>query len=305
MTLRHVSREFRDVPLGLIDPPRLASRATMDETGLDELTASIAANGVISPLSVGKVGPRFEIIAGHRRSLAARRAGLVTVPCVIYETVDSGHEAIKFAENRHREDLNPAEEAIWFSELLDRDCGGDVDRLCEQLNIKRSYAESRLLLFQGDRDVFTALQESKIGIGVAQELNRCTDDGYRRMLLHQAIVGGATKTVVSGWIIDWQRQERYRTGQADPAAAAAPPPASPDLDFFKCYICHGRNDVHTMRPLNVHGYCIPATLDKALEQYARRGDALLYPRTIDQARELIADLLASFPDLVTVRSDHP
>jgi ParB/RepB/Spo0J family partition protein len=298
MTFRDVPRTFADVPVGLIDEPRLASRAIMDDTGLDELATNVARNGIISPLSVGRIGDRFEVVAGHRRLLAARRAGLVAVPCIVYASIDSAHEALKFAENRYREDLNPADEAIWFSELLERDCGGDVDRLCEQLGVKRTYAEQRLLLFQGDRQVFEALQLSKIGIGVAHELNKCTEEPHRRMLLHQAIVGGATRAVVTGWIADWERMQRYVTGASSPPSDAAPVVHSPDLDFFQCYVCKGREDIHAMRPINVHSYCIPATLNKALEQYARRGDVLLYPRTDDEARDLIADLIARFPSLV-------
>lgn len=299
MTLRDAPREFRDIPVGLIDPPRLASRATMDETGMDDLAANVSRNGIISPLSVGRVADRYEVVAGHRRLMAARRAGLVAVPCVVYESVDAAHEAIKFAENRYREDLNPAEEAIWFSELLERDCAGDVDRLCELLGVKRGYAESRLLLFQGDRAIFDALQSGKIGIGVAQELNKCSEDPHRRMLLHQAIVGGATRAVVTGWIADWERAQRYATGAPAPSSDQAPVLAPADLDFFKCYVCRGRDDVHAMRPINVHSYCIPATLDRALDQYARRGDALLYPRTDDEARILIGDLMTRFPSLLT------
>jgi ParB/RepB/Spo0J family partition protein len=298
MTFRDVPREFRDVPVGVIDEPRLASRAIMDETGLDELSANVARNGIISPLSVGRVGDRFEVVAGHRRLLASRRAGLVAVPCIVYASIDAAMEAIKFAENRYREDLNPADEAIWFSELLERDCGGDVDRLCEQLGVKRSYAEQRLLLFQGDRRVFEALQRSEIGIGIAHELNKCTEEPHRRMLLHQAIVGGATRAVVTGWINEWQRMQRYATGASSPAPDQAPAVAAADLDFFQCYVCRGRADIHAMRPINVHSYCVPATLDKALDQYARRGDVLLYPRTDDEARDLIADLVTRFPSLV-------
>lgn len=298
MTLRDAPREFRDVPLGLIDDPRLPSRAQMDEDQLEELARDIARNGVISPLSVGRVGERFEVVAGHRRTMAARRAGLAAVPCVVYQSVNAAHEAIKFAENKYREDLNPADEAIWFHELLDRDCGGDVDQLCKQLGIKRSYAESRLLLFQGDRAIFDALQADKIGIGVAQELNRCTDEAHRRMLLHQAIVGGATKAVVNAWLTDWQRQQQYQSGQPAPSSEPSAAVMPAELDYFKCYVCRDNSNIHAMRPINVHTYCLPATLDKALEQYARRGEALMYPRTVDEARDLVADLLARFPTLV-------
>lgn len=300
MTLRNARREFLEVPLAAIDVPALPSRSAMDEEKLEELARDIQRNGVISPLSLGRRGDRFEVVAGHRRSLAARRAGLVAVPAVVYESVETAHEAIKFAENKHREDLNPADEAIWFSELLERDCGGDVDRLCEQLGIKRTYAESRLCLFAGDQQVFEALQTGKIGIGVAHELNRCTDERYRRYLLHQAITGGATKAVVSGWILDWQKSERLTSGAPAPASSGEALAPIAESNYFRCYACKGTDRVETMRPINVHGHCQLATLDRALEQYERRGEALLFPRTPDEATALIAELLDRFPSLVPV-----
>lgn len=298
MTLRATRREFREIPLGLIDDPKLPSRSTMDEQKLDELVTSIAQLGLMQPISVGRVGDRYEVIAGHRRTMASKRAGLVAVPCVVYDSVDAAHEALKFAENRYREDLNPAEEAIYFNELLERDCGGDVDKLCEQLGAKRVYVEGRLNLFLGDGKVFEALQDGKIGIGVAQEINRCTDESYRRYLLNQAIVGGATRAVVSGWILDWQKQERLNAGAPAPSSSSAPLAAIPETNFFRCYVCKGTELIHTMQPVNIHAHCQLATLDKALEQFARRGEQLLYPRTTDEARALVQDLLDRFPDLV-------
>lgn len=302
MSLRDAPREFKDVPVGLIDAPALPSRELMDEVKLDELTRSIAAHGVISPLSVGRRGDRFEVVAGHRRLMASKAAGLVVVPCVVYASVGAAHEAIKFAENYYREDVNPADEAIWFSELLERDCGGDVDQLCAQLAIKRSYAEGRLLLFQGDREVFAALQAGKIGIGIAHELNRCTDEPHRRYLLDVVIKGGATKAVVTGYIQQWETQQRYASGAPAPASGAATLAAVQTSNYFTCYACRGTDAVESMRPINVHTHCQLAILDKALEQYQRRGDALLWPRTVDEARALASRLIEHFPDLVPV---HP
>lgn len=298
MSLRDARREYREIPIAAIDPPRLASRATMDEAQLEELARDIARNGVISPLSVGRVGDRYEVVAGHRRLMAASRARLAAVPCVVYASVDAAHEAIKFAENKYREDLNPADEALWFTELLERDCGGDVDRLCEQLGIKRSYAENRLLLLTGDEQIFEAVQRGAIGVGVAQQLNRCTDEGHRRMLLRSAIDGGATQALVSGWILDWQKAQRYLEGAPAPGQGAAPLAPLPQTNYFTCYVCKGTEHVETMRPINIHGHCALAILDKALEQYGRRGDQLLAPRTVDEARSLIAQLLEQFPDLL-------
>lgn len=260
-----------DVPLGLIDAPALPARLAMDETKLDELTANVRVNGILQRLILARVGERFEVIAGHRRFMAAGRAGLVCVPADVYADKTEALEAAKYAENRFREEMSAAEEASYFSELLERDCGGDIDRLCAQLGEKRSYVEGRVLLYQGDPLVLQRLAERAIAIGIAQELNKVSDQTYRRYLLHQAIVGGATQAVVRGWIMAWQQEQRQASGAPAPASAAAPMGPVPETHFFRCAICLEENDPHTMLPINVHSSCKHAILDKLLKAY--RGDA--------------------------------
>lgn len=271
MTTPVAERELKEIPLGLIDSPVLPSRSTMDEVALDELAASIRRHGLLQPMVVGRVGDRFEVIAGHRRFLACGRAGLVVAPAIVYASVDAAKEGLKYAENRFREELSPADEAIWFSELLERDCGGDVDQLCAQLHEKRSYVENRLALLAGDPQVFEALQQGKIKVGVAQQLNRCTHAEYRRWLLHQAIVGGATVAVVVGWITDWQRQHAVSNGAATPTPAPDAAVPIDESNFFRCEVCGETTDVHVMRPVNIHQHCKKAILDPLLKSY--RGEA--------------------------------
>jgi ParB family chromosome partitioning protein len=267
VNLRDVPREFKELPLGLIDEPVLPSRSSMDETAMDELTASIRIDGLQQPMVVARVADRYEVIAGHRRRLACGRAGLVAAPCIIYPSKDAALVAVQFWENYGREELNAADEALWFSELLERDCGADVDVLCERLRKKRSYVEGRLLLFSGDKLVFEQLQAGKIPIGVAQELNRCSNERYRRYLLDSAIRGGATITVVKGWIQDWQRSEQYTP--ASPAAATdAPAPASlPAANPFTCECCGGTDNAHLIVWIPFHQHCKLAILDKVLAAY--------------------------------------
>lgn len=271
MNLRDVAREFKSVPLGLIDEPALPSRSTMDEQKLDELTTDIRAKGVLVPLNLARVGDRYQVVAGHRRWWAARRAGLSAVPAVIYPSLEAALEGVKYSENRYREELNPADEALWFSELLERDCGGDVDKLAEQLGEKRSYLEGRLLLFQGDELVFEALRKGEIKIGVASELNKCSQQTYRRYLLHQATIGGATVSVVRGWVQEWQNTQRAIEGLAPAASEPASIAPVPQTDFFRCVVCGETTDVYLMVPVNVHRHCKLAILDKLLATY--HGDA--------------------------------
>lgn len=273
MTIAATKRVFRELPIGLIDPPELAARSAMDDTKLDELAADMRLKGVLEPLGVAVIGDRYEVIYGHRRRVAAERAGLVTVPCIVYPSKSAYLEGFKYSENRFREELSPADEAILFHDLLERDCGGDVDKLCAQLGEKRSYVENRLLLFAGDPEVFDALQRGKIAIGVAHQLNRCTDEPIRRSFLRNAVQGGATVAIVAGWILDWRKVH-----DATPPSAAAPagepsPAPVPESDVFRCTICGKNHHPHLLKYLPVHDYCKLAILDPLLETY-RGGDPL-------------------------------
>lgn len=289
MTLTATQREFREIPLGLLDPPRLPSRVGMDEESLDELARDIRLKGLIVPLIVAQSDQRcaehapldrragerscalcrfrYEIVAGHRRSLAAQRAGLVAVMCCVYPSYDVALTAVQYSENRFRTDLSPAEEAILFSDLLERDCAGDVDRLCELLGERRAYVEARLNLFGGCKEVFTALLESKISLGVAQQLNKCSDDTMRRYFLDAAVRGGATVAVVAGWVQQWGLDTGARPlapGGGTAAIASAP---VVETNYFTCAVCRGTDHVHTMQPVNVHSHCKLAVLDKLLATY--------------------------------------
>jgi ParB family chromosome partitioning protein len=92
----------------------------MDETSLEELAASIKAQGLMQPILVRPVAAeRYEIIAGERRWRAARLAGLGEVPIVVREVSDQAALAMALIENIQRENLNPLEEAQGVQRLVD------------------------------------------------------------------------------------------------------------------------------------------------------------------------------------------
>jgi ParB family chromosome partitioning protein len=112
-----------ELDIDRLSPNDLQPRTHMDEAQLEELAASIRANGIIQPIVVRQTGDGFRIIAGERRWRAARKAGLARVPVVV-KTVDGGdaqRRVLEMAliENIQRADLNPIEEAHAYRRLLD------------------------------------------------------------------------------------------------------------------------------------------------------------------------------------------
>jgi ParB family chromosome partitioning protein len=108
------------LPIGNLQPGKYQPRTRMDPGSLEDLAASIKAQGLIQPISVRPVANgRYEIIAGERRWRASQIAGLIAVPVLIREIPDEAALAMSLIENIQREDLNPLEEAAGLQRLID------------------------------------------------------------------------------------------------------------------------------------------------------------------------------------------
>ncbi|MGH8681335.1 MAG: ParB/RepB/Spo0J family partition protein [Burkholderiales bacterium] len=107
------------VDVDRIQPGRYQPRTRMDAESLNELAASIRAQGLIQPILVRPTGAdRYELIAGERRWRAARIAGLAEVPVIVRDVPDRAALAMSLIENIQREDLNPLEEAQGVQRLV-------------------------------------------------------------------------------------------------------------------------------------------------------------------------------------------
>lgn len=266
--------ESRDVPLQLIDDPALPSRAEMDEGKLEELVSSLRQVGMIEPVILAARGDRYEVVAGHRRTVAARLAGLPVVPARVYPADHPSLRVIQAHENGRREDVNPVDEAIWFAELLERDCGGDVERLAGLVGERLSYVLNRLELLELDEGTRDALRAGKIAIGVARELRKVTDPSYRRYYLEHAVKGGATVSVVCAWVTEWLNLQAATAGHpAQPVAEAVIVPVEPH-NPLRCYICEKVDPRFIPEQIPVHTHCRLAILDALLANVGTKaGDA--------------------------------
>lgn len=111
---------LRELRVDQLKPGKYQPRSHMDEAALNELAASIKAQGVIQPiLSRELTDGSFEIIAGERRWRAAQLAGLNLVPVLVRKVEDNAALAMALIENIQRENLNPLEEAVGIQRLID------------------------------------------------------------------------------------------------------------------------------------------------------------------------------------------
>lgn len=111
---------LRELKVDQLRPGKYQPRSHMDEAALNELAASIKAQGVIQPILARELaGGGYEIIAGERRWRAAQIAGLHLVPVLVRKVEDNAALAMALIENIQRENLNPLEEAVGIQRLID------------------------------------------------------------------------------------------------------------------------------------------------------------------------------------------
>ena len=114
---------LRQLPVELLQRGQYQPRVDMRQDSLDDLAASIKAQGVVQPIVARPISgkgseQRYEIVAGERRWRAAQLAGLAEIPAVIREIPDEAAIAMALIENIQRENLNPLEEARALDRLI-------------------------------------------------------------------------------------------------------------------------------------------------------------------------------------------
>ena len=158
--------------LSEIIPNRHQPRKNFDKENLEDLSNSIKERGVIQPIIVRKSSSensKYEIIAGERRWLAARKAGLHDIPVVVTEADDLKSLEFAIVENVQRHDLNPLEEAQGYKRLID-EFSYDQEKVSKFIGKSRSYITNSLRLLNLPELVLKYVEEKKISAGHAKIL---------------------------------------------------------------------------------------------------------------------------------------
>jgi ParB family chromosome partitioning protein len=153
-----------------LQPGKYQPRTHMDQDSLNELAASIKAQGVMQPILVRPVdGGRYEIIAGERRWRASQLAGLHEVPVLVREIPDDAALAMSLIENIQRENLNPLEEAMGIQRLID-EFGMTHQQAADSVGRSRPAASNLLRLLHLAKPVQELLMSGQIDMGHARAL---------------------------------------------------------------------------------------------------------------------------------------
>lgn len=164
--------ELRHLPIEWIQPGQYQPRKDIQPEALEELAASIKAQGLMQPIVVrplASADDRFEIIAGERRWRACQLAQLDTVPALIRDVADDAAIAMALIENIQREDLNPMEEAAALHRLQHEFELTQME-VAEAVGKNRATVANLLRLMNLNEDVKRLLEHGDIEMGHARAL---------------------------------------------------------------------------------------------------------------------------------------
>ncbi len=150
-------------------------RKVFDPEKLDELTRSVKEYGVIQPIIVKKSIKGYEIIAGERRSLAAKKAGLETVPAIVRDFTDDEMMSIAILENIQRENLNIIEEAMAYKNMIST-MHLTQEELANKIGKSRSHVTNILGILSLPKKVQDMVLSDEISMGHARCLSKLNDE---------------------------------------------------------------------------------------------------------------------------------
>jgi ParB family chromosome partitioning protein len=164
------NQKIVEINIDLIDPNPFQPRKFFDDDELVELAETIEKHGLIQPIAVRKVGDRYQIISGERRTRASKLANCQTIKAQVYENLDDKTMSEwALIENIQRVDLNPIEVAQSYQQLIDNH-NYTHDDLAKTVGKSRSAITNALRLLKLPNQVQAWIQEGKLAGGAARAL---------------------------------------------------------------------------------------------------------------------------------------
>jgi ParB family transcriptional regulator, chromosome partitioning protein len=206
--------ELRMLPIQQIQPGKYQPRRHWNDEALDELAASIKAQGLIQPVVVREIGKNsYELIAGERRWRAAQRAQLAEMPALVRNVPEAAVPAMALIENIQRQDLTPLEEADALKRLID-DFDLTHQQAADAVGRSRAAVSNLLRLTELPASIKKLLDEGKLEMGHARCLLTLPERDAESLALEAAR---------NGWSVRELEEAARRAQQAPKGKAKSAP----------------------------------------------------------------------------------
>jgi ParB family chromosome partitioning protein len=220
------SRErVQKVPLDKIRPSAFQPRKQFSDESLRELADSIREQGIVQPLIVRPRGDAFELIAGERRWRAAQLLNLGEVPVIAREADDRTVLELALIENLQRENLNPIEEALGYSQLSNQ-----FDLTQEEISTKvgksRAVVANALRLLKLPRTVQDLVRQGELSTGHAKVILGLEDESSQTLaaqrVVQESLNVRQTEGLVSKLLLRTEKEPASRPNGATAVPAGDP-----------------------------------------------------------------------------------
>jgi ParB family transcriptional regulator, chromosome partitioning protein len=233
--------ELRNLPIQYIQPGKYQPRRHWNDEALDELAASIKAQGLIQPVVVRAIGKNsYELIAGERRWRAAQRAQLSEIPSLVKDVPEVAVPAMALIENIQRQDLTPLEEADAIKRLID-DFDLTHQQAADAVGRSRAAVSNMLRLIDLPASIKRLLDDGKLEMGHARCLLTLPE--------HQA-EALALEAARNNWSVRELEDAARKAQTAPKGKAKSAPSRDPNIDSLerelaerfatKVEVAHGR-----------------------------------------------------------------
>jgi len=187
-----MTKEILQLSLDAVMPNPYQPRRIFDQTGLDELAASIKSYGVLQPITVRLINNHsYELVAGERRLRASRLAGLDTVPAILVDINDLDSAILAIIENLQRQNLHFFEEAEGFKNLMN-DYSFTQEALAAKIGKNQSTIANKLRLLKLPRDIQKHIIANDLTERHARALLRLENEDTQLEVLQKIIKDGLT-----------------------------------------------------------------------------------------------------------------
>lgn len=182
-------KDIKAIPISEIRSNPFQPRRVFDEDKLLELSDSIKEHGLFQPIIVKKSIKGYELVAGERRTKAAKLAGYTEIPAIIKDYTDEEMMEVALLENIQREDLNPIEEAEAYDNIIKKS-SLTQEQLAKKVSKSRSYITNVLGLVNLPDEVKSLVSKGQISMAHAKILSKMEDPDYVLSLAYRIVNTG-------------------------------------------------------------------------------------------------------------------
>lgn len=184
--IRRFTGTVEYIPIDEIEKSTIQPRKYFDDAALRELADSIAACGILNPLTLRRKGTAYELVAGERRLRAAKMAGLYEVPCILLNADLETASLLALVENIQREDLDFLEEARGIQKLMQL-FGLSQETVAQRLGKSQPAIANKLRILKLPADLLDALRDAHCSERHARALLRLDSPDLQRSALENVV----------------------------------------------------------------------------------------------------------------------